>query len=204
MRIFQRLWNDSFIKPNDTIAIIGEKERAVPAAIQASMRAKKIYLFLDPPSKSSGEPIERTARKIASIAWMAHEGIVGVRGLKEKAVVEFALKGSKMVQDVTWVVFVTDWIPTSTLVQNLVRCDSSGAIVTSGSTGATSTPGLFACGEVTSRTPLPAIAAAANGLGTSLSVCQFLLDVGIPPTRPKPEVQEPSPVPPPEEAPPPS
>ena len=165
----------------------------VENAIDAALRAKKVVLFLQRRWESSATPLVQTARKATNIIWTAYDAIVGLHGTKDSVMIEYMDRGSKFTHEASWAVISTDWIPNSFLVQMLVRCDSSGAIITSRSTGITSTPGLFACGEVASRHDLSGIAAAAEGRSTSSSVCQFLLDCGCLPQPPKIEVKKPAP-----------
>lgn len=192
-RILPRLWDPLFLTPNDTAAIIGSGETAMRDAIRAAVRAKKVYLFL---KREGDSALASTARKLPSITLLPCDMITAVHSLKNRVLVEYVTQGSKMVQEASWAIMAQDWLPNSALVQGFLRCESSGAIVTSGSSGVTSTPGAFACGEVSSRGLLSGIAAASDGLTTSEAVIQFLLNANILP-RPQEheEVQKESPTP---------
>jgi thioredoxin reductase len=155
-------------------------------AVLASTKAKQVYLLLSSSWKSSSSLAERIARKTASISWMNINSIASVHSMKDKVLIDYSLRGSRMVQEASWAIIATDWTPDSALAEPLVRCDFAGSIVTYDTSGITSGRGVFSCGEVASRTPLSAIAAAADGLSTSQSVCQYLLDLGIVPSPPPP------------------
>ena len=177
-RILSRLYDESFLTPGDTAIIIGNSEYTLETACTVAPRIKRVYLLLRPPWKPSGSAVERIARKLPMITWIKNDSITSITSLKSKVFVECVYRGSKTVQEASWVIFAEEWTPHSTLVRGLTSCDSSGAIITYDDTGLTPNHGLFACGEVASHGFLNGISAAASGLNTSISVCQFLLDRG--------------------------
>lgn len=175
-RVVSRLYDPSFLRPTDTVILIGSGEYALSCAIRMATKVKQIYLFLQPPFTSTGTAVERIAKKLPSITWMYSDAIRTVNSYKDKVVVEYLSKKTKAIQEASWVVFATEWIPQSYLVAGQTKTDSTGSIITYSQTGATETSGLFACGEVTSPGVLTGIAAAAHGLATSNAVCQFLAE----------------------------
>jgi thioredoxin reductase len=175
-RILSRLYDESFLIPSDTAIIIGNSEYTLSTAIHVAARIKRVYLFLQPPWKSSGSVAERIARKLPTLTWIQSNTITAINSLKGKVIVEALSKGSKKPQEASWAIFAEDWTPQSSLVRGLAQHDSSGALITYDDTGITPSIGLFACGEVASHGFLSGIAAAANGLKSSVGVRQFLLD----------------------------
>lgn len=195
-RVLSRLYDASALYPSDTVIIIGNTENTLSTACLVAARVKRVYLFLQPPWKSTGSIVERIARKLPTVTWMKSDRITSITGLKGKAIVEFQRMGSKIVQEASWVIFAEEWVPQSALLRGLGQRDSSGAIVTFGTSGNTATIGLFACGEVASHGFLHGISSAADGLNTSTSVCQFLLDRSPLPIPPPLLKEETPPLPP--------
>ncbi len=197
-RVLSRLYDESFLLSSDTAILIGNSEYTLTCAIRIAARIKRLYLFLQPPWKSSGSLKERIARKLPTITWVKSDRITAINSLKSRALIESLYKGSKNIQEASWVIFADEWTPQSSLVHSITSMDSSGAIITYADTGITPSSGLFACGEVASREFLNGISAAANGLNTSIAVCQYLLDRGplpIPQIPPKEEAPPPPPPP---------
>ena len=184
-RVLSRLWDESFLLPTDTVAIIGDNDAVFTSAIRAAKRSQKVYLFLQPPWNPIKSPAALLAKKISSITWVYCNSMPSINSLKDTVIVEFVSGHSKAVQRVSWAVISTDWIPDSDIAGSLVKLDSSGCIVSS------DVPGLFACGEVSSRDSLLGITAAADGINASEPVHQFLLDLGIFPTPPPPAPKAP-------------
>jgi thioredoxin reductase len=184
-RILSRLYDPSFLNPSDSVAIIGSGEYALYVASEVASRVKRIYLFLSSQRKTGGSPLERILQRLPNITWMKTERITAINSQKTKVSVEAVSRSSKIVQEASWVILAEEWIPQSLIVRPIIKCDSSGAIITYNDTGVTPTSGLFACGEVTSPGFLNGIAAAAEGLQTGSSVCQYLLGRGpLPAHRP--------------------
>lgn len=174
-RVLSLLFDDSALSPYDTAIIIGNCEYTLTTAIQAATKIKHLFVFLQPPWRSTGSLVERTAKRLLNITWVRYDRILALSSRKEKVTIEYLYRGSKFVQDASWAIFAETWIPQSDLVHNLAKLDSNGTLITYDRTGITPTSGLFACGEVASDRFLPGIAAAADGLITSTAVAQFLI-----------------------------
>lgn len=191
--ILSRLWDESFIKLEDSVAIIGSGNQAILAATKAALRAKKVYLLLQPNAAQSTEVIPPI---ISSVITMTGTRIVKLNETNGRVSIEYHRTGRKLLLSASWVVFAYDWIPNTELVKTIVPRDSTGAIIVQGDGGATTVPGFFACGEVSSTKPLDGITASIQGLATANSACRYLLlqnELPIPPAPPAPPAPPPPP-----------
>ena len=180
-RILSRLWDESFLTQNDTVAVIGPGPIATETAIRAAERAKKVYLFRQPLSAIDPSE-EKVLLQFPRISRMYATQVTNVLETASNATVEYVQGLSKLVLKVNWAILANEWEPNSESALPLVSCDSSHAIIVQGPGGQTSVPGIFACGEVSSLGPLLGVLASADGVRTAQSVCAFLMGQHMLPT----------------------
>lgn len=179
-RILTNVWSLKTFSPQDSVLIIGEGEPLFQATLKAARTAGKVTVFPYPENTVSLIPITKlyptvTLSKLTSIS--------DIGTTKGKAFISYFLNGAKLYKDGSYLIVAEESIPSSQLVENLCSLDSAQAIVTANDTGATSLPGLFACGEVTRKESLPGIQASADGQKVGLAVSVYLIAKGISPKR---------------------
>ena len=187
-RVLSRLWDESFLTDKDVVAVIGTGPLATTCAIKSATRAKRVFLFRQPLSAKVPSE-EALIQQFPKITRLYGSVVTGIIEHDEDTVVEYAQQGSKLVAKATWVVIANEWIPNSEIVRSFAPIDSNRAIIVQGPEGLTATPGLFACGEVSSTHHLPGIFASAEGVQTAQAVRDFLIERGILPTPPHEEAK---------------
>lgn len=183
-QIISRLRDVMMFSPNDTVAVVGTGDEALLAAVKLACRVQKVFPIL---RTAASQPLEELAARLPNIEAPKYVRPIKISPSRDHVIVEYSYGASRLTKSATKVVIAEQGIPRSDLVKDLVSCDSSKAIVTSGEGGTTSVPGIFACGEVTRRGDMSASRAAADGLDVGWSVCYYLLEQGVLPERPREE-----------------
>lgn len=186
VRVFQRYWDFAPFSPDDSVIVIGNSPLGLKAALQISFRVSKVMLFMQPPWQPSGSTLERLAQSFETISWMKADRFISIIPQDKSVLLSYSRKGSTLIQKASWIVFAEPWISQVGPFQPFVQLDSTGSIVTQGETGSTKTPGVFACGDVSSDQEVLGIQAAASGLRTSWPVALYLLEHGVTTTTPAP------------------
>ena len=156
------------------VAVVGPGESAADAALELATLGARVTVVTEQPLRAPGAVLERVARsanisvrtglKVTSI-----EGDDRVTGL----VLRDTARGSTETLAVSGAFIETGSIPVAEFTGGLLEMNDRGEIVTD-KRGATSTPGIYAAGDVTDAPGKQIIIAAGEGARAAIAVSRDL------------------------------
>lgn len=176
--------------PTDSVVVVGTGDAAVLAGVKLACRVQSVAVLY---RNSCSASFLQLAAKLSNIETPRQVKLHKISANTDRGIVEYSIGSSRLSKSGTKIVLAEDRVPCSMLVKDLVDCDSSKAIITSGEAGTTSCAGIFACGEVTCSSGISASRATAEGLDTGWSVCRYLIEQGVVPIKPVVISSEPAP-----------
>jgi len=182
-RFLPRPWLSRALQPTDTVIVIASDNNYLLTLVQLSLRVKKVYCFTRNFRPIAHSPLETLAQKLPNIEHILYDHLDEITTQEDTILLEYSWQRSKKQKRASWIVMDVNWTPNSKIVSRLVSLDSNEAIVTQGSSGQTSAPGLFSCGEVSHKEHISGLTAAAEGEAAAQSACQYLLERGILPAK---------------------
>lgn len=192
-RIYTNVWSEKIFTPKDSVIIIGQGKPLLQATLQAARSAGTVFLF---PYASNTVSLDSLVKIFPTLSIIRGVSISDIGSSKGKAFISYFQGQSKLYKEASYLIVAEEKTPSSSLVENLCSLDSSKAIITTTDTGATTLPGLYACGEVTQKEPLTGLQAFADGQKVALAVVNFLIEKEIPPKKrlftPLPKEEKPS------------
>ena len=179
-RIYTNVWSEKIFTPKDSVIIIGQGIPLLQAALRAARSAGHIFLF---PYPSNDVSLESLVKLFPSISIIRGALISDINSSKGKAFVSYFQGKAKLYKEASYLIVAEEKTPSSSLVENVCALDSSKAIITTNDTGATTLPGLYACGEVTRKESFTGLQACADGQKVALAVVNFLIEKEISPKK---------------------
>lgn len=159
-----------------TVCVVGGSDSAAKEALLLAGFAKKVYIIYRK-EKIRAEPInaERVAKE-RKIEIISGTNVVQVKGSRfvESVVLDKPFKGSKELK-LEGVFVDIGYEPQSGLAKKLGAKLTPGGEIIAGPDGATSVPGVYAAGDVTSSGFRQAVTAAAQGASACNSIYNFIL-----------------------------
>jgi thioredoxin-disulfide reductase len=160
------------------VAVIGGGNSGLETAADISKYASKIYV-LGSNSKIIGDELLREKLKqTEKVEFITSAAVQEIKGKKfvEKIIYK-NLESNQIKEIAVDGVFINiGWIPASDfLSEDFVETNERGEIIINPATNETSTPGVFAAGDVTNNKYKQCIIAAADGAKAALSAYNYLL-----------------------------
>lgn len=155
-------------------AVLGSGELALRAITELATIARRVYLVAPEPLPKTSPWVSKV-RSFDNVVILERHQVVQVAGhpyLKEMTV--RSATGQEQVIPVSGLFVELGLIPNSDLVKGLVELDEEGRIVVD-CRGATSRPGIFAAGDVTSSYAEQVLIAVGDGAKAVLAAYEYLL-----------------------------
>lgn len=163
----------SHLLEGKTSAVIGSTTRALRGAAELSRTAAKVYLIIPSETNMVAPMINALQQRpnVEVLVGYKVQEVVGPMNVEELVIAH----GSDVRRLAVDAAFIDlGLIPHSEIVKGLVQTDDQGFIVVDGR-NCTTTPGLFAAGDVTTAFGEQALIAAGDGARAALSAYDYLL-----------------------------
>jgi thioredoxin reductase (NADPH) len=170
---------DGFFFRDRDVAVVGGGDTAITDALELSQHASKVYVIHRRDQLRAGEVLQRRAfahPKLEFIWNTVLEEALGeqmLSGLKLRNVAT----GQQSILKVDGFFIAVGSIPNSRGFSNILELDGTGCIITNG-TMATSTPGIFAAGDIRSNSPRQISAAVGDGAAAAMSAFKYIQEQG--------------------------
>ena len=161
---------------NKTVAVIGGGDVAVEDAIFLARICKKVYLFHRRDELRAAKILQKKLMELSNveIIWnKVPDEIVGSAQV-EKLYVSDTITGEQFDYSVDGVFIAIGIAPKSEAFRNIADTDEQGYLIADES-GVTSTPGIFAAGDIRTKQLRQVITAAADGANAVTSIENYLL-----------------------------
>jgi thioredoxin reductase (NADPH) len=170
---------DGFFFRNREVAVVGGGDTAVTDALELSQHANKVYVIHRRDQLRAGEILQRRAFAHPKLEFIWSTVVEEVLG--EKTLSGLRLRNAKTGQPsilkVDGVFVATGLMPNSRSFFDNLELDDAGYIVTD-ETMATSTPGIFAAGDVRRNSPRQIAAAVGDGVTAAMSAFKYVQEQG--------------------------
>jgi thioredoxin reductase (NADPH) len=166
---------DGFFFRDKEVAVVGGGDTAITDALELTRHAKKIYVIHRRDQLRAGQVLQQRAfdePKLEFIWSTVVEELVGDKVLKELKL-RNAKTGQRSILKVAGVFVAVGLMPNSRNFFNIVDLDDAGYIITK-ETMATSTPGIFAAGDIRRNSPRQIGAAVGDGVIAAMSAFKYV------------------------------
>lgn len=153
-----------------TIAVVGGGNSALDAALYCSKICSKIYLIYRGTSFSAEQFLIEKVQAEEKIEVLLESEIAKISG--SQTVEKIELKSGKLL-DVSGVIVEIGYIVDKSILENLVDLNEKGQIKTSAEQE-TSSPGIFAAGDITDAAYKQIVIAAGEGAKAALSAFDYI------------------------------
>jgi len=170
---------DGFFFRDQEVAVVGGGDTAITDALELTRHAKKVYVIHRRDQLRAGQVLQQRAfaePKLEFIWSTLVEELVGDKVL-EKLKLRNAKTGQHSILKVGGVFVAVGLMPNSRSFFNVVDLDDAGYIITDESM-ATSTPGIFAAGDIRRNSPRQIGAAVGDGVTAAMSAFKYVQEVG--------------------------
>ena len=158
-----------------TVAVVGGGDTALGDAHYLSNIAEKIYLIHRRDSFRANQLLQETVKQTANIELVLNAVPTAVLGEERVTGLEISQGGESRVLQVNGVFVAIGSIPNTGFLQGLCELDANGYLI-AGETGITSTPGVFAAGDVRTTPLRQVVTAVADGANCIQSIEQYLME----------------------------
>ncbi|NNG36855.1 thioredoxin-disulfide reductase [Nakamurella aerolata] len=189
---------DGFFFKNQHIAVVGGGDSAMEEATFLTRFADKVTLVHRRDNFRASPIMLDRAKADPKISWATNAQVTGVDGEGKVESLELTdtVTGERRKLDATGLFLAIGHDPRSELFRNQVATDAEGYVLTGKNIPgapadiagtATSSPGVFACGDLVDHTYRQAITAAGSGCAAALDSQHYLASHGADTTDPEPE-----------------
>jgi len=168
---------DGFLFRDREVAVVGGGDTAIADALELSRHAKKVYVIHRRDQLRAGQVLQQRAfaePKLEFIWSTVVEELVG-----EKILEELKLRnvktGQHSILEVAGVFVAVGLMPNSQSLFPILDLDDAGYIITD-ETMATSSPGIFAAGDIRRNSPRQVSAAVGDGATAAMSAFKYIQD----------------------------
>jgi len=165
----------------EEVVVVGGGDSAAEEAIQLSPFAKKITILVRKGQMRAANSMQTRLKNYPKIEIRYNVEVNKIVGDLENVtgieLYDTTTKKSELFST-AGVFLAIGHIPNSGFVKNIVRTDDEGYILLDGTRHATSTPGIFAAGDIADRVYRQAGTSAGSGIEAGLDAVQFLDDHG--------------------------
>jgi len=170
---------DGFFFRDQEVAVVGGGDTAITDALELTRHAKKVYVIHRRDQLRAGQVLQQRAfaePKLEFIWSTVVEELVGDKMLEEIKLCN-AKTGQRSILKVDGVFVAVGLMPNSRSFFNVVDLDDAGYIITE-ETMATSTPGIFAAGDIRRNSPRQIGAAVGDGVIAAMSAFKYVQEGG--------------------------
>lgn len=157
-----------------TVAVMGGGDTALGDAIYLSHIAEKIYLIHRRDTFRANQLLQETVKRTANIELVLNAVPTAVLGEERVTGLKISQDGESRILQVNGVFVAIGSIPNTGFLQGLCELDVNGYLI-AGETGITSTPGVFAAGDVRTTPLRQVVTAVADGANCIQSIEQYLM-----------------------------
>ena len=158
-----------FFKGKDVV-VVGGGNSALDAAVYMSGLAGKVYLVHRRDEFRAEEVLVKKAKDAKNIEFCLSDEVAEING--ENTVSTVKLKSGKVL-NVSGVFIEAGYVVNNKLVESITKCDKLGQIIVD-ENQATSTPGIYAAGDMTSKPFQQMVIAAGEGATAALSAYDYI------------------------------
>ena len=161
------------------VAVIGTTMRALRGVVELARVAEQVYLIA-PDATGMTTPLARSLRSFANVSLLADYQVVEIAGTigVEQVAVEHDGERSWLQVDATFADL--GLLPNSGVARQLARVNVDGFIMVD-DRNATTQPGLFAAGDVTTAFAEQVLIAIGDGARAAASAYEYILSYATPP-----------------------
>ncbi len=166
---------DGFFFRGREVAVVGGGDTAITDALELTRHATKVYVIHRRDQLRAGQILQQRAfaeHKLEFIWNTVVEEILGdnlLSGIKLRNV----KTGQSSILEVAGIFVAVGLMPNSQRFSNIIELDDTGYIVTD-ETMATSTPGIFAAGDIRRNSPRQVAAAVGDGSTAAMSAFRYV------------------------------
>jgi alkyl hydroperoxide reductase subunit F len=154
--------------------VIGDGELALRSAAELATVAKHVHL-VRPAGQAMGSPLYKKLKSASNVSLLEGYQVVAVKGDDyAKSIVLKDLQGTQIEKEVDGTFIEMGLVPNTQIVSDLVALDEQGRIKID-CRNTTSTPGVFAAGDVTTSYAEQVLVAVGEGAKAALSAYEYLL-----------------------------
>ena len=169
---------DGFFFRDREVAVVGGGDTAITDALELTQHASKVYVIHRRDQLRAGKALEERAFAHPKLEFIWDT--VVEEALGDKVLEGLRLRNVKTGQQsnlkVDGVFVAVGLMPNSHLFFNILELDDAGYIVTDEAM-ATSTPGIFAAGDIRSNSPRQIAAAVGDGVTAAMSSFKYLQQI---------------------------
>jgi thioredoxin reductase (NADPH) len=170
---------DGFFFRDREVAVVGGGDTAITDALELTRHAKKVYVIHRRDQLRAGQVLQQRAFAEPKLEFLWSTVVEEILG--EKLLSELKLRnvktGQHSILKVAGVFVAVGLMPNSQSFFKIVDLDDAGYIVT-GEAMATSTPGIFAAGDIRRNSPRQVAAAVGDGVIAAKSAFKYIQEVG--------------------------
>lgn len=163
---------DGAFYKDKTVAVIGGGDTALGDAMYLSRMAKKVYLVHRRQEFRANQALQTAVQQNAAIELVLDAVPTAVLGEKRVDHLELLQNGTSKTLPVDGVFVAIGSIPNTDFLGDLCKLDESGYILAD-ETGVTTTPGVFAAGDVRTTPLRQVVTAVADGANCVQSIEQY-------------------------------
>ena len=168
---------DGFLFRDREVAVVGGGDTAITDALELTRHAKKVYVIHRRDQLRAGKVLQQRAFAESKLEFIWSTVVEEVLG--DKVLEELKLRNVKTLQlstlNVAGVFVAVGLMPNSQMFFKILDLDDVGYIVTD-ETMATSSPGIFAAGDIRRNSPRQVSAAVGDGATAAMSVFKYIQD----------------------------
>lgn len=162
-----------------TVTVIGGGDTAFSDALYLSKSAEKVYIMHRRDSFRANNSLVKKAEETANIEFVREAVPTEVTGEKSVTGVKFKRNGTEDILGTNGVFVAVGTVPNTAILKDIAELDEIGYIIADESC-ITSAEGLFAAGDVRTKTVRQVITAAADGANAVVSALDYII---APPTN---------------------
>lgn len=162
---------------NRTVVVVGGGDVAVEDAIFLARTSSKVYLVHRRDELRAAKILQENVKQLDNVEILWNTVVKEIQGEDqvEGVLLEDVKSGEQKVLPTDGVFVAVGIHPNSEIFKGLAECDEKGYLI-AGEDGVTSTPGVFAAGDVRTKPLRQVITAGADGANAVTEVQKFLLE----------------------------
>lgn len=160
------------------VAVIGGGDTALSDALFLSKIAEKVYLIHRRDRFRANKTLQNKAQHMDNLEMILNAVPVEAIGEKQVAALKIDHSGAEEILSVNGVFAAVGTVPNSGLLKGIAELSPDGYVV-AGEDGVTSARGIFAAGDVRTKSLRQVVTAAADGANSILSVEQYLAEQAV-------------------------
>lgn len=159
-----------------TVAVVGGGDTALEDALYLSKIAKKVYLVHRRDTFRANQTLQTAVKNTPNIELVLNAVPAEISGEKRAEALVLSQNGEARKLDINGVFVAIGSIPNTALLEGICNLDENG-YVSAGENGVTSAAGIFAGGDVRTKTLRQVVTAVADGANCVQSVEKYLREM---------------------------